>query len=203
MPKRTDLRVVKTRELIRRAFLELIVEKGYEAITIQDIAERSMTNRNTFYLHYTDKKDLLEIVTDEVLDELTIKLTAVIANETDQLSKSQAIIRTVFEHVLEHSVFSKAMLGKHEVPRFHDKMKQIIHHIFHQVLNQISAQTPDSNRIPNDFLENCLSSLYIGTIVWWVEHDFHYSAEQVTEIMSEVITKGPIQAAGFLGSEQV
>ncbi|SFL54727.1 transcriptional regulator, TetR family [Paenibacillus sp. 1_12] len=203
MTRKTDLRVIKTREGIRRAFLELIREKGYDAITIQDIAERSMTNRNTFYLHYTDKKDLLETVTDEVLDALTGKLTVVIAQKSDQFLMSQAIIRIVFEHVLEHSVFCKAMLGKHEVPRFHDKMKQIIHHIFHQVLNQNHSQLQDSKGIPNDFLENCLSSLYIGTIVWWVEHDFHYSAEQMTAIMSEVITKGPIQAAGFIRSERV
>lgn len=203
MTKKTDLRVIKTKELIRRAFLELILDKGYEAITIQDIAERSMTNRNTFYLHYSDKKDLLEIVTDEVLNALTLKLAVVIADETDQLRMSQAIIRIVFEHVLEHADFCKAMLGKHEVPRFHDKMKQIIHNIFHQVVFRIHSQSPVSQGVPNDFLENCLSSLYIGTIVWWVEHDYHYSAEQMIAIMSEVIAKGPLQAAGFIQRERV
>ncbi|WP_415782960.1 TetR/AcrR family transcriptional regulator, partial [Bacillus manliponensis] len=60
MTTKTDLRIVRTRKLIKEAFLDLIQTKGYESITIQNIADSALINRATFYLHYKDKQDLLD-----------------------------------------------------------------------------------------------------------------------------------------------
>jgi AcrR family transcriptional regulator len=57
--KRLDPRVVRTRQMLRDALVSLIEEKGFDAITIQDIADRAGLNRATFYLHYRDKQELL------------------------------------------------------------------------------------------------------------------------------------------------
>src|SRR4029453_6969780 len=56
---RTDRRVRRTRELLRRALLSLVQEQGYERITVQDILDRADVGRSTFYAHYRDKDDLL------------------------------------------------------------------------------------------------------------------------------------------------
>lgn len=76
MNKKTDLRILRSKLSIKKAFIELLNEKGYEGITIQDIADKAMINRNTFYLHYQNKPDLLNVSMDELLDELksTLKL---------------------------------------------------------------------------------------------------------------------------------
>jgi AcrR family transcriptional regulator len=50
-----DPRVKRTRKLLQDALLELLAEKSFDAITVQDIAERSTINRATFYAHYVDK----------------------------------------------------------------------------------------------------------------------------------------------------
>ena len=55
---KTDRRVRRTRELLERALIELIGERGYDAITIQDIVDRANVGRTTFYLHYNSKDDL-------------------------------------------------------------------------------------------------------------------------------------------------
>jgi AcrR family transcriptional regulator len=52
---RIDPRVRRTRGLLATAFAELIKERGFAAITVQDIAERAGINRATFYAHYDDK----------------------------------------------------------------------------------------------------------------------------------------------------
>src|SRR5574338_1030565 len=56
---RTDRRIQRTRQSLRTALLALIKEKGYDAISIEDITERANVGRATFYLHYKDKEDLL------------------------------------------------------------------------------------------------------------------------------------------------
>src|SRR5258708_33619010 len=50
-----DPRVKRTRKLLQDALLELLTEKSFDAITVQDIAERSTINRATFYTHFGDK----------------------------------------------------------------------------------------------------------------------------------------------------
>jgi AcrR family transcriptional regulator len=57
--KELDPRVRRTRQLIVQAFVELLVEKGFEALTVQDIANRATVNRATFYAHFEDKYALL------------------------------------------------------------------------------------------------------------------------------------------------
>ena len=62
---RVDPRVTRTRKLIRDALTALLAEKSFEAITVQDVAERATINRATFYAHYTDKFALLDALVRE------------------------------------------------------------------------------------------------------------------------------------------
>lgn len=55
-----DPRVRRTRQLLLQALEELLTEKGFRHLTVQDIAERAGVNRVTFYGHFPDKYALLE-----------------------------------------------------------------------------------------------------------------------------------------------
>lgn len=65
----TDLRKVRTRQTIIQSFQEIIKEKEFNSIRISDIAKRAVINRVTFYHHFEDKYELLEVVTRESLKE--------------------------------------------------------------------------------------------------------------------------------------
>lgn len=54
-----DLRVRRTRRVLTDAFLELIVERPYDEISVGDIIERAQVGRSTFYMHYANKDELL------------------------------------------------------------------------------------------------------------------------------------------------
>jgi AcrR family transcriptional regulator len=58
--EKLDPRVKRTRELIQRSFMEIVDEKGFNSISVQDITARAGINRATFYAHYPDKYDLLD-----------------------------------------------------------------------------------------------------------------------------------------------
>ena len=63
---RKDPRVLRTRQLIRDAFIDLLQEIDLEKITVNRIAERATINRVTFYLHYRDIPDMLEKMADDM-----------------------------------------------------------------------------------------------------------------------------------------
>jgi AcrR family transcriptional regulator len=67
--KRVDPRVRRTRQLLQRALLDLMWEKSFQAITVQDIAERATVNRVTVYAHFEDKYALLEYTIREMIKQ--------------------------------------------------------------------------------------------------------------------------------------
>jgi AcrR family transcriptional regulator len=72
---RLDPRVRRTRQLLVRAFNELLAEKGHAGLTVQEIAERATINRATFYAHFRDQHELFDYVISEAFrDELRRRL---------------------------------------------------------------------------------------------------------------------------------
>lgn len=57
-----DLRVQRTKKVLKDTFKEMLLNMDYERITIKDLCEKSMINRRTFYLHYDSIDDILEDV---------------------------------------------------------------------------------------------------------------------------------------------
>lgn len=61
-----DRRVRRTREALRIALLDLLVERGWDAIDVQSLCERADVGRSTFYLHYEDRTALLRGAFDDL-----------------------------------------------------------------------------------------------------------------------------------------
>ncbi|MDS0524333.1 TetR/AcrR family transcriptional regulator [Clostridium sp. SHJSY1] len=70
MKNKTDLRILKTCENIKRTFSQLLLEKSFKEITVQNICDKALIGRSTFYDHYYDKYDLLTKMVEEILMEL-------------------------------------------------------------------------------------------------------------------------------------
>src|SRR5918996_3826094 len=66
-----DRRAARTRRALHGALMSLILRKGYEAITVQDIIDEADVGRSTFYAHYTGKEDLLRSGFQTLRAELT------------------------------------------------------------------------------------------------------------------------------------
>lgn len=58
--EKLDPRVKRTRQMIYQAFMDLVKEKGFQTISVQDVTERAGINRATFYAHFPDKYALLD-----------------------------------------------------------------------------------------------------------------------------------------------
>lgn len=85
--RENDLRYIKTERAIREAFFSLLEEGTFERITVKDITERAMINRNTFYLHYKDKFDLINSILIGFIQDLSDKALEVI-NLSEQPEKA-------------------------------------------------------------------------------------------------------------------
>ena len=86
-----DRRAVRTRGAIHRAFAALALQRGYEAIRVDDICSQAGVGRSTFYAHYAGKDDLLRRVFDHLRHALT-------AARSERPAGSPAWVDTLFAH---------------------------------------------------------------------------------------------------------
>src|SRR6476619_3274498 len=68
---KADRRSERTRQLLSKALIDLMLEQRYDEITVQDIIDRANVGRSTFYAHYLDKEDLLVSDFTRVLDQFS------------------------------------------------------------------------------------------------------------------------------------
>src|SRR5215469_2473544 len=113
----SNLRVRRTKILLREALIELIEERGFEALTIGELTERAMVSRAAFYRNYQDKYDLVEQIFEEAMSAL---LGAV--GELGRAHPAEVWVQ-FFKHIAEYDRLYRALLGKKGSPWFVRKMR--------------------------------------------------------------------------------
>jgi len=179
-----DLRVRRTRKRIQEALIELTVEKGYNRITVQDIVERAVINRSTFYRHYLDKDDLLSKYMDEVTGE--IFQDDVVGEPDAQDESAPSGVIKLLNHIGAFSEFYRIMLSADGHPLVSDRLRRKIESHIRLLVIQDAAQD-----VKSPFLEMQLkyvSGAGIGAILWWVENNLPCRAEELAAWLSELTT---------------
>ena len=175
--RKLDPRVIRTRKLLRQALIELVPEKGFADLTIQDITDQATLNRATFYLHYTDKNDLLLDVFEELVTEGISNPLNQIENITpDEMTP----IIAVFNHIAEYARFYRTILGEQGVPLFMSKVRQYIEETVLKWLEKFRPGILEQQRtIDMEIFSNYMGAAYLGVITWWLENDMPYTAEEM------------------------
>jgi AcrR family transcriptional regulator len=172
-----DLRVRRTRKLIQQAFLELTVEKGFATLTVQDIADRAMVNRSTFYRHYLDKYDLLNKYMDEVY-ELTSDEEFLADKLQRKGDEAHIGLLALLNHIQKHAAFYQVMLGPKGDPLVPQRLRTNTERRFQKLLGNF-PQDPDPNTPPVELRISYISYAGVGAIKWWMEHQRECSPEQL------------------------
>lgn len=199
MVKTTDRRAVRTKRLIRDALSQLIEEKGFNDISIMDITTRADINRGTFYLHYTDKFDLLEKIENEIIQEIVCNcktFSSLDIKNTDFTNKPIPFIIKIFEYVKENALFMKAILGPKGDPTFQRKLKELIHNCLLENSWYMPIKKEDM-KVPESYFVAYVLSAHLGVIQQWLENDMEKTPEEMATILSKMFLLGPSRSAGI------
>jgi AcrR family transcriptional regulator len=181
-----DLRVRRTRKLLIQALIELTIEKGFAAITVQDIANRAMVNRATFYRHYLDKYDLLDQYMNEVY-ELTAAQEKLYSDQTQDADADNPPVGLVrlLEQVQRHADFFRVMLGAKGDPAFVHRIQQYSEMRLRSLLPGHSLPLK-SNSPPLELCLSYLSHAGVGVLAWWLKEGQSYPPEQVAAWLNQL-----------------
>ncbi len=200
--ERTDLRIRRTHKFLQAAMIELITEKGFDTITVGDIAERAMINRATFYRHYQDKYDLVAKIFEDTVNELAENMKPFHKDIRQRETENPLEIWTqFFEHVADHAPLYRAMLGNNGSSWFVARMRE---HTIKLMLeserrwkHQVQPSQPIDPAMPQELPAMQLSHVLIGTIVWWLESEKSYTPRHMATWFHRFAFYGYLSALGY------
>lgn len=167
-----DRRVRRTRAALLDALLDLISEKGYEAITVADLIDRADVGRSTFYSHYTDKDDLLE-------DGLATLRSLIDASATGGTTAGVLRFSLPFlRHIDVHRRLARALLGHHGRGGRNGLLPQI-ESILADIVRAEFAALPVSRNVPAEALVRFVVGAYTALLQWWLDSPTPVTPEEL------------------------
>jgi AcrR family transcriptional regulator len=179
---RHDRRRQKTRKELIEAAVKLVLEKGYEAVTIQDITDRADLGRGTFYIHFKDKE---EAVWSAIEDGFR-------ATEEDAHRQFPGGIppqpeyyayRNIFRHADKNRTLYRVMLGGQGSAVMTARVQN---HLVSELRSDLAVLPPDvflEFRIPVEILAQVITGAVIQLVRWWLETPNKYSADDMAGVL--------------------
>jgi AcrR family transcriptional regulator len=162
-----DRRVRRTRKLLHDAFISLVIEKGYEKTTIQDILDRADVGRSTFYVHYRDKEALLMASFDGMREQLERELAGIPAAGPVDVALPAALL---FEHAYRNQRVYRALCGHQGGALVQRYLRRLIGDLLRKHLRPQLSQA--GSEVPTDIAAEFYTSAALGLLVWWINHEF-------------------------------
>ncbi|GGA00469.1 TetR family transcriptional regulator [Paenibacillus marchantiophytorum] len=173
---RTDPRILRTRQLLKDAFVELLQEMEIEKISVNRIAERATINRVTFYLHYRDIPDMLEKMADDMIEDIRKILDKDSGNQYVAEEGAWPLLVDLLEHIAEHAKFYKIILASRRTPIFTDRLLKLLSELITARLDSAESEAILADAgIQKDIALWYGSAALIGTIVAWLRKDMPYT----------------------------
>lgn len=181
----SNLRVRRTRKLLREALVELIEERGFEALTIGELTERAMVSRAAFYRNYQDKYDLVEQIFAEAMSALQGAV-----GELGREHPAEVWV-TFFEHIAHYERLYRALLGSRGSPWFVRKMRTslagLVSELGHIPHNPHGPNASNPSHRPDrpgltfsdGLVPDLVSTMFVEAITWWLEQDRPYTPREI------------------------
>lgn len=175
-----DRRALRTRKNLRSALVTLILEQGWERVTVRDVCERADVGRSTFYTHYVDKEDLLL----SGFDELRKSLRSMPRDETRPLGFARGLI----EHAREHEKLFRAAVGKRSGQLHHKRFRELVLRLVEEDLEPVLPEGPARTATAR-YIAGGVTEL----LTWWIESRTPLSAADLEKRVHQ-LSDGAIAA---------
>lgn len=191
-----DRRVRRTRRQLRDALLALVMEQGYERVTIQQITDRADLSRATFYLHYKEKDELLADSLESLFDELVESLDSSLI-DLDWQKPGYEPSAVVFDHVDNYrDLYSSLFLGDRSVSYVSNRA---INYIAGVVQKNIEALVPQD--MPSltrmDTIAYFVAGSLFALLLQWLDSDMEESPESMAAIYQRMVMPSVVAAVGL------
>ena len=185
--KPEDRRVQRTRALLQDALMSLMVERGYEATTVQDIIDRANVGRATFYAHFESKEDLLASGIEGLGASLKERQRQAVGQQLAPEEQLFAFSHELFVHANEHRDVFRAMVGK----RSGAVIQQLLHKVLVDLVrDELKTIASPKNAVspPIEAMAQFLGGGLFGLLIWWGTGKMRMPVEEVNALFRRLAT---------------
>jgi AcrR family transcriptional regulator len=190
-PKRVDRRVQRTRQLLQDALIAMMVEKGYEATTVQDIIDRANVGRATFYAHFADKETLLT----SRLEDLRSLLM-----ERQRQASGLGFGLAMLEHAHGHLPLYRAIVGRESGAFVLQRIHRTIAELVGVDLKAVGFTGTAERRT---LVVEYIAGAFMAVLTWWLDHGAELAPQEVDEIFRRLVLRGVATETGWEPSAHV
>lgn len=166
---------IRSRQLIRAAFVDMLYEKPFEKITATDIINRSGLNRSTFYAHYPDIKGIIDEFSGEIVEMFRQMLSEM--DFSIFLTDPEPYLKKMISFLEENQELYRLM-GKSEMSLIYlDQLKNVL---IQQVLDVPNLPVEGYSKTSVEIQIRLLLSGIIDTYRVWIAGDIHCTLEEMT-----------------------
>lgn len=182
-----DRRQRKTREAIFSAFTKLLSKKHYNQITVGEIIEEADIGRATFYSHFETKDFLLKELCSELFDHIfeSEKGDEKAHSHIFDCNAPDSVFLHLFIHLKKNDNNIVELLSCENTDLFLQYFKKGLKALVKTHLDDFYKRK--HNNLPEDFLLNHISSSFVETSRWWIEHKMKESPETITEYFLSIL----------------
>jgi len=174
-----DRRIQRTRKVLQDALVELILEKGFDKVTVQDVIKRANVGRSTFYSHYKDTEDLFLSGFENLWSLFEHHLTGQMVEKANIWDLSLI----VFQHAQSYTGVYKALVGKQGGNLMSAHMHKYLSALMREALK---GQWAKNKKVPLDIVAYHLASSLLSLLTWWVDHDLPHPPQRMNEIYQQL-----------------
>ncbi len=182
-----DRRQKRTRNAIFSAFSDLLSQKSYSKITVQDIIDAADVGRTTFYAHFETKDDLVREMCTEIFDHVIFD--GIHSEDSRDYSFSNGAPQEIIPHILFHVRSNK----KNIIGILSCESGELFLRYFKQYLSEVISnwivETSEAKekQVPRDFLIDHVSSSFVNMVQWWIKNNMEQSPELLTSYFLTVL----------------
>lgn len=198
MSKKIDLRVKRTNKMILEAFFKLVEEKGYDSVTIQDIADEAMINRATFYSHFKDKQDLYEKIFDLAVEVFTsvLDLEQLVIGQRIKVKQIEFLLTQIYINIRKNKKFFLTIMDGSSNELLRKKLASIIYEKYKDIFLQLRI-TENDIEVPMDFIIEYMTSIFVGTLHWWITSDTDMAPNDLARLVIKLVGNGHLTVLGI------
>lgn len=189
---KTDPRVIKTRNNLKKALVQLMKQYKVENISVQKITEKASITRGTFYLHYKDKQDFIERSLSEILDDF---FDAVMIDGTDYLpaiSTDESISvfsqQRAFKYIENEAETFDVLINNQENEPFFDHLYARLADYLQKFHQQVGAQFAELG-VPVNLEISFIVSAELGLIKNWLRDGMIYTPRYMTQSIDKIFSQ--------------
>lgn len=184
-----DRRVARTREALQQAHISMILEKGYEAITVENICQAANVGRSTFYTHYSNLDDLKRSGLEQLRRRLIEHQTGALQASDDAKPQGLDFSLPMFEHARDHIDLYRALVGNRGGTIALGAIRQIL---FEQVGAEFARSNPrDAEQaISRRFVIEYIVGAYMAVLTWWLDGGAKLSPERMDAMFRRLTSLG-------------